>query len=61
MVKIHLDKILWGGEQGIPASVYALKTQNYLRSSTLLGDTPHVQLLKLYGVIGENLFKSETY
>ena len=61
MVKIHLDKILWGGEQGIPASVYALKTQNYLRSSTLLGDTPHVQLLKLYGVIGENLFKSEIY
>lgn len=61
MVKIDLSKVLWGGEQGIPANVYSLRTQNYLRSSTLLKDTPHVKLLELYQNEGENLFKSELY
>lgn len=60
-MKVKLDKILWGGEQGIPASVYSLKTRNYLRSSTLLKDSPHVQLLLTYQKIGDELFENERY
>ncbi len=61
MVKINLDNILWGGEQGIPANVYTFRTGNFKRSSTLLKDCPHVKLLKLYEEKGEGLFASELY
>ena len=61
MVKINLENILWGGEQGIPANVYSFKTGNYTRSSTLLKDSPHVKLLKLYEEKGDDLFVPEFY
>lgn len=60
-MKVKLEKILWGGEQGIPASVYSLKTRNYLRSSTLLKDSPQVQLLLTYQKIGDQLFENDRY
>ncbi|CCB91375.1 putative uncharacterized protein [Waddlia chondrophila 2032/99] len=61
MVKISLENVLWGGEQGVPASTYGLKTQNFWRSSTLLKDTPHVRFLRLYQEKGEGLLKSGFY
>lgn len=59
-MKIRLDHILWGGEQGISANVYSRQTHNYLRSSTLLKDSPHVQLLRQYHEIGEKIFEPKT-
>ena len=58
---VKLEKILWGGEQGIPASVYSRKTLNYRRSSTLLKESPHVQLLEIYQKIGDKLFENEYF
>ena len=61
MVKIRLENILWGGEQGIPAAAYSVKSQNYLRSSTPLAQSPHVKLLSLYQREGEKLFEAKLY
>jgi len=59
--RISVDRFLWGGEQGIPGNRYSEITQEHLRTSTLLRDTPHVKLLRDYQRLGEQLFDKEIY
>lgn len=60
-MNVKLEKLLCGGEQGIPAGRYSYNTGNHLRSSTLIKDSPHVKLLQLYQEIGEAIYKPENY
>lgn len=58
---VSLDKLLWGGEQGTPAAKYSRITNNFLRPSTLLRDTPHVELLQRYKREGEALLEAKAF
>ncbi len=60
-MNIKLEKLLWGGEQGIPAARYSYNTKNYLRSSTPIKETPHVKLLESYQTLEKALFQPEHY
>lgn len=57
--KLRLDHLLIGGESGLTARKYARLTDNLLRPSTLLSDSPHVKLLKLYDAVGEDVFSGD--
>ena len=59
--RVPMDRLLWGGEQGTPAAKYARITNNFLRPSTLLRDTPHVDLLQRFQLEKESLLEHEAF
>jgi SAM-dependent methyltransferase len=58
---VPMNKLLWGGEQGTLAAKYARITNNFLRPSTPLRDTPHVDLLQRYKCEKESLLEPEVF
>src|SRR5205823_317351 len=58
---IPIDRLLWGGEHGIPAGQYARLTGDLMRPSTSISATPHVQLLKEYQAMGTEVFRPERF
>ena len=59
--EISINKLLWGGDFGFDANKYSKLSGNILRSSTMIKDTPHVQLLLEFIEKGESLFRKENY
>jgi 2-polyprenyl-3-methyl-5-hydroxy-6-metoxy-1,4-benzoquinol methylase len=58
---VPLNKLLCGGENGIRAFKYAELTNNFLRPSTSIFCSPHVQLLQLYDEIGNKIFTDDIF
>ena len=61
MINIPINKLLRGGENGIRAYKYAEITNDFLRPSTPVSDGPHIELLKLYENLGNEIFKEEQF
>lgn len=58
---VSMDHLLCGGENGIPADQYARQTGDFLRPSTPISRSPHVQFLEQYLRIGEEIFRPEIF
>lgn len=58
---VPLDKLLCGGEHGLPAAPYARHASNFLRPSTPIRESPHVHFLEEYLKIGEEIFRPEVF
>lgn len=58
---VSLDRLLCGGEHGIPAAQYARHTGDLLRPSTPLSGSPHVQFLRQYMKLGDDIFSPEIF
>lgn len=58
---VSLDQLLCGGENRLSAAQYARHTGDLLRPSTPFSQSPHVQFLKQYLQIGEEIFRPETF
>lgn len=58
---VSLDKLLCGGEHGLPAATYARHTGNFLRPSTPISQSPHVSFLEEYQRIGDDIFRPELF
>lgn len=56
-----LDRLLCGGEHGIPADRYVHQTGDLLRPSRPISRSPHVQLLEQYLRMGEEIFRPEVF
>lgn len=58
---VALDRLLCGGENGIPADRYVHQTGDLLRPSRPISQSPHSQLLKQYLRIGVEIFRPEVF
>ncbi|MDQ3817932.1 MAG: hypothetical protein M3362_09590 [Acidobacteriota bacterium] len=58
---VPLDRLLCGGEHGLPAAPYARHTDDFLRPSRPLSESPHVRFLEEYRRRGEEIFRPEVF
>lgn len=54
---VAMEKLLCGGENGLPADTYARHTGNFFRPSTPFSQSPHVKFLEQYREIGDAIFE----
>ncbi len=59
--RVPIEKILMGGENGIPADTYARLIENLTRPSTPILRGPHVQLLREYATMGDAILEPQTF
>lgn len=57
--RVPLDRLLCGGEQKLSAAQYARHTGNFLRPSTPVSLSPHVNFLREYQLIGGEIFRPQ--
>jgi hypothetical protein len=58
---VPLDRLLCGGEHGLPAAPYSRHTGDFLRPSTPISQSPHALFLEEYKRIGEEIFQAEVF
>jgi hypothetical protein len=58
---VPIDKLLLGGENGYKANLYARYTNNLLRPSTSILQSPHLDLLRAYEKEGNALFEKPRF
>jgi hypothetical protein len=58
---VPLDRLLCGGEHGLPAAPYARHTGDFLRPSTPISQSPHALFLEEYQRIGEEIFQPDVF
>lgn len=58
---VPIDKLLCGGEHGLPAAPYARHTGDFRRPSTPISQSPHVRFLEEYQRVGEEIFQPERF
>src|ERR1700759_3663486 len=58
---IPVSNLLMGGEQGSTASSFARLTGDLLRPSTPIIQGPHVEFLRAYVEIGDEIFRPERF
>ncbi len=58
---VPMDRLLCGGENGLPAATYARHTGDFLRPSKPFAESPHVRFLEQYRQIGEEIFRPEVF
>src|ERR1700685_1822000 len=58
---IPVSNLLMGGEQGGAASAFARLTGDLLRPSTPIARGPHVEFLRTYADIGDEIFRPERF
>jgi hypothetical protein len=58
---VPLDRLLCGGEHGLPGAPYARHTGDFLRPSRPISESPHVRFLEEYQRIGEDIFRPEQF
>lgn len=58
---VPLDRLLCGGEHGLPGASYARHTGDFLRPSTPISQSPHVRFLEEYLKIGEEIFRPAVF
>lgn len=56
-----MDRLLCGGENGLPADTYSRHTGNFFRPSTPFSQSPHVKFLEMYREIGEHVFAEDVF
>jgi SAM-dependent methyltransferase len=60
-VDIPMTDLLMGGENGCPADIFALLIGDPLRPSTPISRSPHVEFLKDYIVLRDEIFSPERF
>ena len=58
---VPIDRLLCGGEHGLPGAPYARHTNDFLRPSTPIKQSPHVRFLEEYKRGGEEIFRPEVF
>jgi len=58
---VPLDRLLCGGESGLPAAPYARHTDDFLRPSTPISQSPHALFLEEYKRRGEEIFHPDIF
>lgn len=58
---VSIDRLLCGGEHGIPADQYARQTGDFFRPSKPISQSPHVRFLEQYQQMGEEIFRPEVF
>jgi SAM-dependent methyltransferase len=58
---LPISSLLMGGERAVPAGAYARMTGDLLRPSTPISRGPHVEFLRAYVDLGEEVFSPERF
>lgn len=58
---VPMDRLLCGGEHGLPAAAYARHTGDFLRPSRAIAQSPHALFLDEYARIGDEIFRPERF
>lgn len=61
LVPVPINACLRGGDNGVPAAIYARMVGNILHASSPISEWPHVKLLQEYDRLGESLWKPENF
>lgn len=58
---VPIDRLLCGGEHGLPGAPYARHTGDFMRPSTPISQSPHARFLEEYRQRGEEIFRPEVF
>jgi 2-polyprenyl-3-methyl-5-hydroxy-6-metoxy-1,4-benzoquinol methylase len=58
---IRVDACLRGGDNGVPAAIFARMIGDIRRASAPISEWPHTKLLRQYDSVGDHIWESETF